>query len=203
MEIVKNNNIKKKKFKWVKKIAINNFYLCKVDFEDGYDNRLGTNNKIRPVLILDKFFDIKEKQEKYIICPLYSVPNSEMKSNKFKSKYYFHVLLPNWLDQINKYKNVKFKVNQLKIVKRDKFIKINLGNNFRYKKLILNSPILNQNLYQLNKKIEEYNKFKLKNNKNCNFSSLYLRRKDNKSFKNLDKKLKFKNNTKEYIKNLK
>ena len=69
----------------VNRIKINNFYLGNVKFEDGYNHKLGTNYKKRPVLILAKFFDLLKNKQYYIVLPVYS---NQKKANFFNHYHY-------------------------------------------------------------------------------------------------------------------
>lgn len=177
-----------------KKLKINNFYLAMVKFEDGYDNRIGSNKKSRPVLILDKFYDYNEKVSKYIVVPVYSTKKEEFNNdNKFVSKYKYHFHIKKWQDSFNKnmkYYNVKFKINQIQILSKKNFIFEIVNSSYFYKLIKDNSPIDKLQLENFNKLIEEYSLINFKNYETRKIIGFYLRRLEIKKEKLFKKSIK-------------
>ncbi len=144
---------------WSAKLKINHIYIANVKFEDGYDKKIGTNKKIRPVLIIDKFFNKSTMQAEYIIAPIYSVKNNELDKSYFKSKYKYHCYIKDWKNSFHnnkEYYQAKFKISQIQIITKKSFIKNIKNGIFLYKKIDCNSPIQENNLEKLNSKIHQY-----------------------------------------------
>ena len=162
----------------VRKLKVNHFYLGIVKFEDGYDSKLGSNKKPRPVLIIDKFYDSKKQIAKFIVAPVYSVKSNELIDNKFQSKYKYHCYINNWYDSLNHHQiyNSKFKINQIQILTKKDFIyDINNGI-YTFKTIAHNSPVNKTDLEKLNKTIIEYSLTKSNKNIFKDHTNLYMRR---------------------------
>ncbi len=181
----------------VRKILSNNFYLGKVKFEDGYDKRIGTDFKIRPILILNSFFDHKDKKRKYIIVPVYRCKKNEIIKQEFRSKYKNHTSISIWYDFVKKDKKkilyTKFKINQIQILEKKDFVYKIENNTYKYFLIKNNSPVKENDLNNLLKQIKLS---AMDKNKNDNLTKTLLLlenlrllnyKKEKQNFKNYEK----------------